>query len=187
MRTILFVGHRPDTSSRAAPRFPPALEQSARQAIRDVVQRLSREGPTRGIAGGASGGDILFHEVCLDLGVPTELYLALPPEAFVDASVAPDGDGWVRRFRALLRQLPCPHQLDDAPASTRDARLWERNNTWLLDDGLLGGAENLTVVALWDGGPGDGPGGTDALVNMARAHGVAVEVLDPQRLGQNAE
>jgi predicted DNA-binding transcriptional regulator AlpA len=48
------------------------------------------------VAGGASGGDILFHEVCGELGVPTRLYLALPPESYVTESVAP------RRFSMLL-------------------------------------------------------------------------------------
>lgn len=182
MRTLLFVGHRPDGPARTTPRFPRALEDAARTAIREVVRRLAGDGPARGIAGGASGGDILFHEVCLDLGIPSELYLALPPDAFVAASVAPAGDEWVQRFRTLLRQLPSPRQLSDTPASPHDARLWERNNSWLLDDGLRGGAENLTLIALWDGEPGDGPGGTDALVAMARARGVAVEIIDPRRL-----
>lgn len=35
-------------------------------------------GVSLGLAGGACGSDILFHEVCQSLGVPTLLFLALP-------------------------------------------------------------------------------------------------------------
>jgi len=40
-----------------------------------------------GIAGGACGSDILFHEVCESLGIPTQLFLALPKDKFHVESV----------------------------------------------------------------------------------------------------
>ena len=52
-------------------------------------------------AGGASGGDILFHEVCAELSVPTTLWLALPPDRYVMESVAPAGPDWVPRFHLV--------------------------------------------------------------------------------------
>ena len=70
-RTILFTGHQIDAPDRKEPRFPPEMEAAARAAIRDAVARdASAPGGAVGLAGAASGGDILFHEVCAELGVP---------------------------------------------------------------------------------------------------------------------
>ncbi len=86
-----------DAADRKAPRFPPRAEAAARTAIRESVLRLRDAGasPMVGVAGGASGGDLLFHEVCAELGVATRLRLALPVEEFIATSVAPAGEGWV--------------------------------------------------------------------------------------------
>ena len=66
----MFAGHMLDHPDRPAPRFPPALEAAAAQAIRDrLVGTLkhSRRGCI-GIASAARGGDILFHEQARVLG-----------------------------------------------------------------------------------------------------------------------
>ena len=91
---ILFAGHRIDKPGRKEPRFPAEKEPIARERIKEKLQeRLDqiKGSAPRGLAGGASGGDILFHEVCAELGIPTDLYLALPPDAFCEASVEDSG------------------------------------------------------------------------------------------------
>lgn len=107
------------------------------------------DAPKLGVAGAASGGDILFHEVCAELGIPTHVYLALPENSFINESVAPAEGNWVERFRALLqskkekevRQLA---ETDEMPKWLRDKDLdygiWQRNNLWMLHNALaLGG------------------------------------------------
>jgi hypothetical protein len=187
MRTILFAGHRLDSRDRAAPRFPAEMETRAGEAIREAVSGIVRShGPARGIAGGASGGDIIFHEACSRLGVPTQLYLPMAQDAFVAESVAPAGADWVRRFESLVTRVPRVFYRDGGAATQRPAgratTIWERNNTWLLDEGLSGGAENLTVLVLWDGRSGDGPGGTEDLVHAAERAGAEVVVVDANSL-----
>jgi hypothetical protein len=105
--SVLFTGHMIDAADREEPRFAPRAEGAARTAIRASVQQLRDWGgtPMVGVAGGASGGDLLFHEVCAELGVATRLRLALPVEEFIATSVAPAGEGWVQRFRMLVKQL----------------------------------------------------------------------------------
>ena len=92
-RVLLFTGHRVDDPGRKTPRFPADKESVARQAIKEAVAKeITDAGEIAfGIAGGASGGDILFHEVCAELGIPTELYLAVPPDQFIKASVRSAG------------------------------------------------------------------------------------------------
>ena len=187
MRTILFAGHRLDTRDRAAPRFPAEMEARAGDAIRDAIAGVVRShGLARGIAGGASGGDILFHEACSRLGVPTQLYLPMAEDAFVAESVAPAGEEWVRRFEALATRVPRVLYRDESARSGRTVghakTIWEQNNTWLLDAGLGGGAENLTVLVLWDGRTGDGPGGTEDLVRAAKRAGAEVIIVDAKSL-----
>jgi hypothetical protein len=201
-RVLLFTGHRLDAVGRTTPRFPPEAEETARRMIRDAVtsQLADTRGeagqaaraPVRAICGGASGGDILFLEVCRDLAVPAELYLALPRDEYVEASVsdaAGDGD-WVARFDALHRTLPTRVLSDDdvLPGWLREPSetygLWQRNNLWMLASALdaVPDAGHLTLIALWNGAAGDGPGGTKHMLEIAREMGARTVVLDAQEL-----
>jgi len=85
MRTILFAGHRLDAGDRPVPRFPAEMEAVAGQAVCDAVagiMRSHRDEHARGMAGAASGGDILFHEACATLHIPTQPYLLMQQDAF---------------------------------------------------------------------------------------------------------
>ncbi|MGH7333389.1 MAG: tetratricopeptide repeat-containing protein [Candidatus Rokuibacteriota bacterium] len=188
-RTILFTGHRLDAPGRATPRFPADRETQAREAIEAAVRREhDTEGAeVVGIAGGASGGDILFHEVCQALSIPTTLYLPFPADAFVAASVQDAGPAWVDRFHRLAQRLPTrvlqdsealPVWLRRRPAYT----IWDRNNLWTLQNALVSGGADATVIALWDGGSGDGPGGTQHMVETARHRGARTIVLDTRTI-----
>jgi tetratricopeptide (TPR) repeat protein len=184
-RTILFTGHQMDAPDRKEPRFPPEKEGLARAAIRDAVMReAAGPGGALGLAGAASGGDILFHEVCQELGVPTLLYLALPPDLYVAESVAPAAGNWVRRFYAILEKFEKPPVLAGSktlPGWLRHRAgysIWQRNNLWMLNEALSAGARHLTVLALWNGKRGDGPGGTADMIATARARGADTVVID---------
>ena len=39
------------------------------------------------------------------------------------------------------------------------------------------GASHLTLLALWDGTMGDGPGGTEHMIRLAKANGAATTIL----------
>jgi hypothetical protein len=59
----------------------------------------------------------------------------------------------------------------------------QRNNLWILHDALAdAGGENVTLIALWNGEKGDGPGGTGDLVQKARERDVKVIILDTKKL-----
>lgn len=193
-RVLLFTGHMVDTPDRTKPpRFPPAMEAVARQKIKETVQQEMAlpGGVGCGIAGGASGGDILFHEVCAELGIPTWLYLALPRAAFVAASVAPAGpqSKWIERFDALyerpqkrVRVLADSETLPPWLHEKPNYDIWQRNNLWMLYNALAIDRDRVTLIALWDGEPGDGPGGTGDLVQRAKAQGAKPIVLDTREI-----
>ena len=169
---LLFTGHRIDAPDRPTPRFPPAKEDVARDAIKDAIQKEQARvaGELVGMAGGASGGDLLFHEACEELGIPTRLFLAIPSNDYITASVdVPGQPQWTNRFRAveqrcrprtLSRTKDLPLWLRDKP----DYSIWQRNNLWTLHNALAFGGRNVTLIALWNGAAGDGPGGTEDMI-----------------------
>jgi hypothetical protein len=178
-QAVLFSGHMIDAESRMAPRFPARAEAAARAAIRAAVLRLRDEGgdPAVGIAGGASGGDLLFHEVCAEIGVTTRLRLALPADQFLQQSVAPAGRDWVPRFESLVERLGAGNARVMAEADGRlegaTENVWQRANLWMIEEALRL-APRRTLVALWDGKGGDGPGGTEHLIQEAARFGIRV-------------
>ncbi len=185
-RVLLFTGHRIDAPDRESPRFPAAAEPVARRLIREAVkrERPAADARTIGIAGAASGGDILFHEACAELGIPTRIVLPLPPDEYVRASVADAGAGWVERFERLTAARPTLVLDPEAGSPPDGAPLspFARGNLRMLEEAQAGGAGSVALIALWDGAGGDGPGGTADLVERARREGVRVVVLDAGRL-----
>jgi hypothetical protein len=183
---LLFTGHMIDKPDRKPVRFPAVEETIVRQKLKEIIETVrSKEGNNLlGIAGGACGGDILFHEICREAGIPTELYLALPREPFLVESVEFAGVEWVERFDALYKHLPhhILSQTKELPKWLRKKesyRIWERNNLWELSASLAEGGINMTLVALWDGKGGDGPGGTADMVKQAKARGAKTIVIRP--------
>lgn len=179
---ILFTGHMIDAPDRATPRFPAHKEASAQKEIklRLLHQQLITSLPLQGIASGACGGDMLFHETCLGLNIPSAIYLASSPEEFKKGSVSFAGKEWQERFDALLKQLPY-HVLPEATEETT-MNVYERTNEWMLKQALSDGGKNMTLIALWDGGGGGGKGGTEDMINMAKEKGADVEVIDIKKL-----
>jgi hypothetical protein len=198
-RVLIFTGHMLDAPGRQKPRFPADKEGVARQKIKEAVaaEMAAGDGVSFGIAGGASGGDILFQEVCAELGVPTQLYLALQSPLYVNASVRKAGPGWVERFRKIHERLTAEgkvrvlSELTEEPAdeaehlpawlrSKPEYNIWQRNNLWMLHNALAAGGDDcVTLIALWDQEPtGDGPGGTSDLVAKAERRGAKTVIID---------
>jgi hypothetical protein len=186
---ILFTGHMIDKKTREEPRLPSGLAEAAKEQIRKKIELETRNGMHQfyGIAGGACGGDILFHEVCAEKNIPSELYLALPADQYVQRSVAFGGNEWVDRFYKLYGTIP--HRIlcetDELPAWLKRKEgydIWIRNTLFELFNGLVNGAMHLTVIALWDGKTGDGPGGTEYMVQEAGSKGAKVVVIPTQSL-----
>ena len=188
-RVLLFTGHMIDAPDRAEPRFPPNKVDVARQKITEAItseQQISG-GIAYGVAGCASGGDIIFHKACEAMGIPTRIFLAMPRELYIRASVAPAGPDWVEEFNRLVRLRPTrvlgeselPTWLQEKP----DYNIWQRNNLWNLHNALAAvGGENVTLIALWNGASGDGAGGTADMVQKAQERGAKTIILDTKKI-----
>ncbi|MFN7981968.1 MAG: tetratricopeptide repeat-containing protein [Vicinamibacterales bacterium] len=191
-RVLLFTGHMIDEEGRKTPRFPrtPAAEQEAARLIAEAVSAeiAQTSGAIVGIAGGACGGDILFHEACFAHKIDTQPYLAVPPDQFSAKSVQRGGPAWVERFLRLTART-APRVLGDSTAlppwlagRADTYTVWNRSNLWMLYNALALNPQFVTLIALWDGSGGDGPGGTADLVQQATSRGHKVVILDAKRL-----
>lgn len=188
-RVVLFTGHRIDTPDRKVPRFPPAQEATAREAIRGAVRDALGDDVEGAVAisGGASGGDLLFLEICEELGIPRQMLLIIPRDDYVRESVAPSGVDWVRRFNQQLKTATFRiyQQGTTLPVWLQDKAkysIWERSNAWMLYNALWKGGVNTTLIALWDGEEGDGPGGTKHMTEAARGRGAQTIILNTKQL-----
>lgn len=192
-RVLLFTGHMVDAPDRdpAKARFPrtPQAEAIARGLIEEALKKELQAGETVfGIAGGACGSDILFHEVCASLGVPTRLYLALPARQFQVESVQRGGSDWVDRYQKLCERLPPlvlqeTEALPDWLADKRDYDIWQRNNQWMMFHAVATNAPRLTLISLYNPDrDADGPGGTAHLIGLARRWGFKSVELDARQL-----
>ena len=184
-RVILFTGHMIDPPGTTPSRFPDSIRDKARQAILDRVQQeLKRtEGKVVAIASAASGGDLLFHSVCEELGIEHRFLLPLAPDRFRNESVSPAGRFWEDQFDRLLRKFPAPPYLsnsDDLPiwlSMKTDYSTWQRANLWLLQEALAAEGKNLTLIALWDGVKTEGIGGTFHMRAIAQDCGAALVTI----------
>jgi hypothetical protein len=133
----------------------------------------------KGIAGAASGGDILFQELCAELDIPSEIFLGLPIYEYKKASVSFAGRKWEERFEKLIKTHPVEIFRKDKEQLNN---IWEESNLWMLHEALKAGGKNMTMIALWDGKGGDGAGGTEHMVRKARESGANTIIIDTKKL-----
>jgi hypothetical protein len=161
-----------DLPGRADPRFPASLENAARARIAKAVALYAADAAGRsvgsgilGFASGARGGDILFHEECRRRKINTVVVLPFEPGVFVKTSVDIPETNWRSRFWNLWNGTPAERRhVLGLPAADKAA--YGLCNARLLEMARQHG--RLHLIALWDGKPGEGPGGTADLVSKAR-------------------
>ncbi len=177
-RVVVFVGHLIDDPGRASPRFPPEIEPAVRTAIRD---RLATLDAGFGYASAGCGGDILFLESLLELDGEAHIVLPYTGDQFVKDSVDfVAGADWRARYERLLERASEVLTVSDRRMAGGGLSY---EYAFLMLDGLAGVRADeldtgLVPLALWDGKPGDGPGGTANSIAHWRDAGRPVEVID---------
>jgi class 3 adenylate cyclase len=179
----VFVGHMIDRPGRPEPRFPPAIEGRVKEALN---RWLAEAGVLIGYASAACGSDLLFLEALLELGGEAQVVLPYRRDLFRRESMdAVPGSDWGERLervlgRAKVREVSS-HKLGGSGVS------YDYANRILhglaqMHAGQLG--VELSHLAVWDGRPGDGPGGTASTVGRWKEAGCDVSVIDPLALGR---
>jgi tetratricopeptide (TPR) repeat protein len=167
-RVVLFSGHLVDKPARPEPRFPEAKADTAGARIAQELDELGATAGDLGISQAGCGGDLLFAHACLARGMRLEIYLPQREPEFLRDSVSYAADRWQDRFDELKNRpdvlfYVMPDELGRAPAGVS---IYERCNKWMLHSALSCGLRKMSYIALWDGKPGDGPGGTEHMVEQ---------------------
>lgn len=177
-RVLAFGGHMIDRTDAGRTRFPGRLESAVRDAVRDRVRALDGK---FGFSSAACGSDILFLETIVSLGGEATVVLPYGVDEFAADCVAYPAEGeWVARYQTILgRAAQVVTASMGRPASPEVS--YEYANRMLTGLALLRAQQldtQLTTLVLWDGEPGEGPGGTASLVELWRRRGLSVEVVD---------
>jgi hypothetical protein len=182
-KVVLFSGHMIDAPGREKPRFPPEQEPVAREAIAALLAQLNCGPSDLAICSGACGGDLLFAEAVLERGVALDMYLPFDAETFAKESVDFAGGDWHSRFEktrlACRRVREMPKERGPVEPG-QDA--YEQNNLWMLETASRFGAEKVDFICLWNGQGGDGPGGTQHLMQEVSLRHGRTHWLDTTRL-----
>ena len=112
----------------------------------------------------AKGADQIFARVVLELGGAVEV--VLPAADYRDRKVKPDN---AVEFDDLISRAATVHTMP-MPESNREAYL-------AASDHVMAHADEM--IAVWDGAPPDGAGGTGDVVRLARERGVPVTIVWP--------
>ena len=178
-RVAVFAGHRVDSPGRVPRRFPAEIVPQVKAAIKEQLTRLNIG---VGFSTAASGSDILFLEALQELGGKAHIVLPCNRQQFIEESVANSGDQWVERFNGVVSRA-------EETIVASDERIilggvWYRYAGDVLDGlATLRAAQyetGLVHLAVWNGLPGDGQGGTQDSVARWKSRGNQVHVVNPR-------
>jgi class 3 adenylate cyclase/tetratricopeptide (TPR) repeat protein len=200
---VVLVGHMVDQVGRPTSRFPDRLVAAVEAALR---RRLEGLGAVIGYASAACGSDLLFLQAVLGLqprrsgGAPGgdadaraygETHVVLPYHADQfrkDSVEIVPGPDWVTRYDDVIRRSEV-HKVSEY--KLEGGVSYEYANLVLHGLALIQAKKRLDTgllhLAVWDGQPGDGPGGTVSTIEHWQKTGHDVEVLDLARLRDAGE
>ena len=181
-KVLLFSGHMIDSPTREKPRFPADKEPIAAKAIGDLLDQIAVARGDLAICGGACGGDLLFAEAALARGLSIAIYLPLEEDKFLAESVDFADADWRSRYFAAKSRASLHIAPEELGPLKADENPYERNNVWMLQVATGYGAEKVDCICLWNGAGGDGPGGTQHLMQEVQKKGGQTYWLDTRQL-----
>lgn len=184
-KVFLFSGHMIDKPDRHPPRFPNDKADRAAKKIAESLATLGAGEDDLALTQGAAGGDILFAEACAQLGVHIQWLQPFPEMEFIQRSILPSeqGENWQARYFKLKEHVSLslrsmPNELGPTPNGVDP---YERCNLWLLYTALAYGIDKVHFICLWNGGGGDGPGGTAHMYQEVNKRSGQVIWLDTKK------
>ena len=186
---FLFTGYMISNPRKKDNQFPPEKEPDIRQAIQNVLKKYNAGPNDLAVTTGMdAGSELLFVEVCVELGIPVQAYFATHEAPYVRDFVSPGGEQWIERFYKM-RNNPLVdefYQPDKVGPPKDGDNVHERNNRWALYSALARGIDKLRLIAVWDG-KGEMSKDLDVrlvkhMVELMRDRGGMVEPINPFKL-----
>lgn len=192
-RSFLFSGYMIDFPGKEKRTFPADKEDEMRSDLRKILSRLKPAPYDRAfLAGLSAGSEIIFAEVCAELGLEVKAFLPLSESAYVRNFVSPAGEAWVDRFYKIRNHplVDAIHQVEHVGPPKDGDDPYERNNRWALYAALgRVGMRNVRLIAVWTETGGE-PRDRDAklvrhMIELTRDMGGAVEFISPSKYIHN--
>jgi hypothetical protein len=162
------------------------MEPAAAARIAAALDELDAGPNDIAFSQAASGGDLLFLEAALQRQVRTQVLLPFEEEEFLQCSVLPSlqGEQWLERYFAIKQKLTLPIRVmpDELGPDPEGVDPFERCNLWLLESAMAAGGDLVRLITLWNGGGGDGPGGTAHMVQEVQRCSGRVSWIDTRSL-----
>ena len=182
-KVLIISGHMIDSNYRETPRFPVEKVDVVRSQIRGSIQRYVNKGMKLvAVGSGTCGCDLIFHQEVLDAGGEVILVLPYKEQDFIESAVESSfRGGWLKIYNEVKERVKkvvvlgddCPH--DNAIVS----EYCNRVITGIANlEAIKHGAERPRLLAVWDGNPGDAPGGTQSMIDYCQKYGIEIEILD---------
>ena len=142
-------------------------ELASGDAVREALTTfVASSKPSLGLTSLAVGTDQLFADVCRDRGVPYRV--VIPAEDYASSFVHPSDKSAFEVLLAAAREVTVlPYQ-----ASTDEAFL--AAGRWIAE-------HSDVILAVWDGQPSHGVGGTADIVAYAKSLGKELHIIPHQR------
>ncbi|MBX3316169.1 MAG: hypothetical protein KF902_04810 [Phycisphaeraceae bacterium] len=149
-------------------------ERAVTDAIREVISELTSRAPdgtTRSASGwfgfgsAAIGADLMVAQACLQSGIPVRIVLPCSLDE-------------------MLALTPNEHKCDFTRicvASEVAPTVLSRNNNYVDHAAVAREIASMAdvLIAVWDGSPARGPGGTANVVELSRERGTRIIRIDP--------
>jgi len=190
-KVFVASGHMTDAPNRVerglGERFPESKASVVRERMAAQLEEWGVSSGDLAICGGARGADLIFAELCAELGAQVWIFLALPEDEFLEESVRSPNTDWERRFgdlsgRDSVKTFPQPDELRSPPEGTS---VFAFTNLRMIDAARAeaGEPDKLYAVLVWDEKPtGDGPGGTSDFAARVENLGGHLAIINPTKL-----
>lgn len=180
-RIVIFAGHMMDRKDRENKRFPAEIEHLIYDRI---AEELDRSDAVIGYSSAACGSDILFLEALIKQGGEANILLPYKRDEFRKDSVdIIEGEQWGLRYSWLLQKADANNVIEVSQNKLgRESISYQYTNLLLLGYACLRAKQlgaKLTGLAVWDGKPGDGYGGTASAVEQWKKLGLDYIVINP--------
>jgi hypothetical protein len=159
---VAIVGHRADRIE-----DPAKVKERLGEILAFVIAQLESPGGLRLVSALAEGADRIAASAALEAGISLEAVLPFPSSEYAEDFVEA---GPREEFYALLARSDSVLVMD-GPATARD-KAYDAAGRALLDNCDL-------LLAVWDGQPGRGRGGTREVIAEAARRGLPIVTISP--------
>ncbi|MEJ6006259.1 tetratricopeptide repeat-containing protein [Paucibacter sp. AS339] len=188
-KVILFSGHMVDEPGRVEPRFPADKQAVVAQAIAASLDEMGAGPEDLALCQASAGSDLLFLQAAQARGLRCQILLPFGEAEFIQRSIdsrSSNSAAWRDLYYQVVQGLRPDRPLRLMPDALgplpKGVNAYERCNLWLLYSAMSWGLAKLNLLTFWNGGGGDGPGGTAHMVQEVRRHTGRVSWIDPRKL-----